>query len=171
MSGLQQASYNQGNPDFHIVITLGEIIGQFYIDLDDPVFNNVQEQFTSDTVGYLTRGLIHSSLRIPGGLKLNECVQFFPSHAQRAGREVLDNVWKALQSEIARAELIIETAHPHRKFAICTFPAPMIDGYYTLTLWYRWLSYEEVVASNYEELSEELENSGIALPAIQALGF
>lgn len=126
------------NPDFKIVINLGEIIGAFDYDLGDDRFATIASQFTGDTSGYLCRGMIHCLLGIPGGLSISEAARFFPIHLQPSATIFLEHFWKSLAADIARMEGMIRHQNPGRSFDANQVPTPMVNGYHTLTIWYHW---------------------------------
>ena len=143
------------DPDFRVVIDLGETLGGFYHDLGDKRFDAVQEQFTGDTSGYIARGMIHRLFKIPGGLSIQECCQFFPGPLQDSARLFLEQFWLNLSGEVARMEGLVRMQHPGRHFDACVNPAPMIDGYSTLTIWYAWKSEMQVLQDSQIELTDE----------------
>lgn len=126
------------NPDFKIVINLGEIIGAFEYDLGDDRFASIAAQFTGDTSGYLCRGMIHSLLGIPGGLTIAEGARFFPISLQPAATVFLEHYWKSLAADISRMESMIRSQNPGRHFTANRVPSPMVHGYSWLTIWYHW---------------------------------
>lgn len=143
------------NPDFRIVIDLGETLGAFYRDLGDDRFEAVQEQFSGETSGYIARGLIHNLFKIPGGMTIGDCCQFFPGPLQGLARQFLEQFWLNLSGEVSRMERLVRMQNPGRHFDACVNPAPLITGYSTLTIWYSWKSELQVHQDNQIELEPE----------------
>lgn len=155
---MQSFSPNMGtlSPDFRISIDLGETLGSFTRDLSDPRFEAVHEQFTKETCGYIARGLIHSLLRIAGGLTVADAVKFFPYDTHKLATTFLENFWHNLSTEVSRTEALVRLKNPGRSFDACTVPSPMIDGYSTLTIWYGWHTEASLaIVNDLSWLSEE----------------
>lgn len=143
------------NPDFRVVIDLGETLGGFYRDLGDKRFDAVQDQFTGETSGYIARGMIHNLLKIPGGMTIRDACQFFPGPLQDTARLFLEQFWHTLSTEISRMEGLIRAQNSGRHFDACVNPAPMVDGYSTLTIWYAWKSELQVLQDSQLQLEPE----------------
>lgn len=126
------------SPDFCLVVNLEEVLGTFNYDLGDPRFDNVAEQFSGDTGGYICRGLIHNAMAIPGGLNVEECVRFFPFELHTQARIFLDDFYTSLSAEVSRLEQRVRFQNPGRQFETNTQPSPMVNGYSTMTIWYHW---------------------------------
>lgn len=141
-----------GQADFKVVVDLGESLGQFYHDLGDPAFASVQSSFAT-SAAYIARGIIHNILNLPGALTVPDTVRFFPMALQPRARLVVEALWSALATEVARMERLVEANNPGRRFVISS-PPPLVGGFSTLTIWYRWLTEAEIAYERNEALVE-----------------
>lgn len=155
-------------PSFRLIVNLEEIMGSFNQDLDADAFVNLQQLFPQETVGYMARGMIHKLLGIPGGLTLTEAVQFFPYETHKIARRILEFFWTHLSSEISRLESFVRYQNPGRSFEMCGYPAPMIEGYSNLIIWYHWKT-QEMIQMEQEALDEDEDTAQPEL--ITSLGF
>lgn len=142
-------------PSFKLVINLEEILGGFHYDLEDPRFAAIASQFEGDTVGYIARGLIHNLMGIPGGMTIDDASRFFPYELVGIAKVFIERFWMALSGDVAKMEAMIRHTNPGKSFEANRVPAPMVEGYYSLTIWYYWKTPEMVAAENYMELTEE----------------
>lgn len=143
MNGFEQEAAGFGQPSYKIVIDLGESLGQFYRDLSDPIFDTVQDSMDR-SAAYIARGMVHSILNIPGALTLDEAEAFFPSSIRQLGRQVVEAFWSSLSAEISRAERMLTAQYPGQVSQPCFIPEPTISGHNELTIWYRWVSGQEI---------------------------
>lgn len=155
------------DPSFRLIVNLGELMGSFNQDLDAEAFVNIQHLFPQETVGYMARGMIHKLLGIPGGLTIAEATQFFPYETHKIAKRILEFFWMQLSSEIARLESIVRFQNPGRSFDMCGIPAPMIEGYSNLIIWYHWKT-PEMIQMEQEPLDLEDEEQP---ELITSLGF
>lgn len=148
MNGAQQAQSNWGEPSFKLVIDLNEALGQLDRDLDDPEFAGMHQHFDHQATLYIAGGLINNVLRLPGSLKIEEALAFFPAHHRARANTILTSFWQSMSADIARCEQMIDEqirmGQVPRRYEVCFVPAPFISGTSTLTVWYRWIEGAEL---------------------------